>query len=100
MISDTSEYPKEHSFFCHSDDDDISSRSQALLERVVDERSRTIKDLVDWFCTSLAKISASPKATESDEGSGDESDAFDYDDEIDIAPLSSEPSAILTKLQE
>ncbi|KAH6905576.1 hypothetical protein BKA70DRAFT_1372977 [Coprinopsis sp. MPI-PUGE-AT-0042] len=100
MISDTSEYPKEHSFFCHSDDDEISSRSQALLERIVDERSRTIKDLVDWFCTSLAKINTSSKAAESDEESGDDSDVFDYDDEMDTIPISSEPSAILTKLQE
>ena len=66
MVSDTSEYPKEHSFFCHSDDEDISSRFQSLIERVVDERSRTIKDLVDWFTAALAKAVTSSKAADSE----------------------------------
>ena len=52
------------------------------------------------FTAALAKAVASSKAADSEEESGEESDAYEYDDDMETLGLPVEPSAILTKLQE
>ncbi|KAF6754673.1 hypothetical protein DFP72DRAFT_812438 [Ephemerocybe angulata] len=105
LVSDTSEYPKSHSLFCHSLDPDLSSRLEAIVESVVEQPARPIKEAIDSFFGSVAGAIA-PKApiyVKSDsegEDSGDESETYDYDDmDDDVGAASSEPKAVLPLLQ-
>ncbi|TEB26206.1 hypothetical protein FA13DRAFT_1795840 [Coprinellus micaceus] len=107
LISDTSEYPKSHSLFCHSLDPDISSRLEAVLESVVDQPARPMKDMVDSFFSSVAAAVA-PKApiqvrsdSEGEDDEDDDSDTFDYDymEDDDVGAVSVEPKAVLSLLQ-
>ncbi|TFK19866.1 hypothetical protein FA15DRAFT_626277 [Coprinopsis marcescibilis] len=115
MVSDTSEYPKSHSFFAHSDDTDIPDRVQAFLEDVVDERPCVIKDLVDGLCASVAKcfatdgkgktpaqaIDVDADTDDDDEGlDSEQEDMFEYDDDLDMGAVETEPTAVLYRLQE
>lgn len=53
-LSDTSDYPKSHSLFCHSLDTDIPSRLEAIVESVVDQPARPLKGAIDSFLRSVA----------------------------------------------
>lgn len=105
FVADTSEYPKNHSLFCHSVDPDISARLEAVIEGVVDQRARPIKEIIDTFFASVATAVA-PKAAKAPiqhhsetEDEGDDSDVYDYDDMDDIGAITSEPKAVLSLLQ-
>ncbi|EAU83704.2 hypothetical protein CC1G_05608 [Coprinopsis cinerea okayama7 len=103
--TDTSEYPKSHQFFCHTDDEDVPDTVQSLLADMMDQRPRALKDLLDWFCSSLAKLvggsSSQPIEVDSDseDGTEDEDEVFDYDDDIDLDAITVEPNTILHRLQ-
>ena len=105
FVADTSEYPKSHSLFCHSVDPDLSARLEAVIEGVVDQRARPIKEIIDTFFASIATAVA-PKAAKAPvqyhtetEDEGDDSDVYDYDDMDDIGAATSEPKAVLSLLQ-
>ncbi|KAG6851065.1 hypothetical protein H0H93_002957 [Arthromyces matolae] len=79
LISDTSDYPKSHVFFCSSPDPNF----QTHLSDVIEDSSRTIYETIQKVLGSLVKHqgSAATRLTESQEIDIDEEDnsVSDYD---------------------
>ncbi|KZT66072.1 hypothetical protein DAEQUDRAFT_798566 [Daedalea quercina L-15889] len=82
FISDTSDYPENHTYFCHSSDEHVSPAIAPVIEALSEEPSRTIVDMLRKLLTVLAKRLASNRdGDETDEEMDD--DEVDYDDDSD-----------------
>ncbi|KAL6306618.1 hypothetical protein BKA93DRAFT_773860 [Sparassis latifolia] len=78
VVSDTSEYPESHTFFCFSQDENPPPHVLRAMEAVHEERSCTIEMLLKNLLSTLArKISVGHEHTE--EGSDNDEMEEDYD---------------------
>ncbi|TFY60148.1 hypothetical protein EVJ58_g5335 [Rhodofomes roseus] len=77
FISDTSDYPGQHTFFCHAADEHIPSAIAEVIEVLPEEPSRTIEDMLERLLTVLAKKLAGHQDGDTDDEM--EEDDFDYD---------------------
>jgi ubiquitin-conjugating enzyme E2 Q len=88
FISDTSDYPKNHSFFSYSPDASLSSHVSGAVESVASEGSRTIRQTVHKLLGSLAGVknggASQEVEMEDDEGSDFDYDAFDPYDTVGV----------------
>lgn len=92
LVSDTSEYPKSHTFFSYALDSNVPSKIQEIIEDIASQPPRTICDAVMKLCGKLAVavgICTTEPPTQhqdvemedDDEGSDDDYEAFDaYED--------------------
>ncbi|KAI0731453.1 hypothetical protein C8Q72DRAFT_822449, partial [Fomitopsis betulina] len=79
FISDTSDYPTNHKFFCHSSDEHTLPAISQMTESLSDEPSRTIEDMLQRLLTVLGqKLEAFQ-----DDGDTDEDGFMDYDEGSD-----------------
>lgn len=88
---DTSEYPKEHTFFSFSQDPNVPDAILQVIEEVASDGSRTIEQTISRFLANIAKAvggsgaagsSVSVKdANSADEGEDDEDDGFNMSDD-------------------
>jgi ubiquitin-conjugating enzyme E2 Q len=86
--SDTSDYPKNHSFFSYSPDASLPSHVSGAVESVASEGSRTIRQTVHKLLGSLGgakNIGSQEVEMEDDEGSDLDYDAFDAYDGVGTA---------------
>ncbi|KAF9481500.1 hypothetical protein BDN70DRAFT_876298 [Pholiota conissans] len=108
LISDTSEYPKNHSLFCYSPDGDLSARLQRIVDEIAEEPPRPLGDTIAEIMASVARVigNSAPKvqsANSSDASDEEMSDNEGYDafDDYDGAATDDvEHHSILGKLQE
>lgn len=82
--TDTSDYPKSHSFFSYSPDSDLPPHVAEAVESLASGSSRTIQQAVEQLLASLGgaqtQITESQEVEMEDEGSGDDYDPYDVDD--------------------
>lgn len=110
LRSDTSEYPNSHSLFCYSPDGDLSAKIQKIVDEISEEPASSLGCTIRGFVQSVArvvsgstsKMNAQPRedATDEEEPNSDgvdEFDAFDFDDDIPIAP---ESDSVMARVQE
>ncbi|KAH9929262.1 uncharacterized protein B0H18DRAFT_1084285 [Fomitopsis serialis] len=79
FISDTSDYPENHTFFCHSSDENVPDVVAQAIEALHEEQSRAIEDMLERLLTVLAKKLAGDVDTDEEM----EEDDFDYDGHSD-----------------
>ena len=84
-VSDASEYPSDHSFFCSSQDD-LPSYVSRITEAIYEDGSLTIQDLLMRLLEKLAKRAATYRQAMKSAASDDEEDENDDDDEDDVSP--------------
>ncbi len=77
MISDTSEYPGSHNYFCFAQDEDVSPRILDVIETIPDEGPRSIEDILKKLLTLFAK----KLATNGRQPESDDEDSYGEDDE-------------------
>jgi ubiquitin-conjugating enzyme E2 Q len=106
---DTSEYPKSHSVFCYSPDGNLSAKLQRIVDEIAEEPPRSLGRTVRELVVSVAQaINTKLLATgvqkqeetdieDMDSDEGDDYNAFDEDDDIEIVPP--ESNSVLKKLQ-
>lgn len=111
IASDTSDYPKFHSFFSYSPDD-LPSQIQQVIEDIATAPSKTISETIANLCSNLAKalnsdayFPSQPQESQDvemddDEGSGDDYEAFDEFDEFGHGPGARNQNALFAKLQQ
>ncbi|KAG6842220.1 hypothetical protein C0991_000190 [Blastosporella zonata] len=81
LISDTSDYPKNHVFFCSSSDPNLPPYVSDVMEGVASDSARTIRDTIEKILSFLAKGRsrvAAPQGSDSQEIDDDNS-AGDYE---------------------
>lgn len=84
--TDTSDYPKSHSFFSYSPDSDLPPHVADAVESLASGSSRTIQQAVEQLLASMGGSQVETQIIESqevemeDEGSGDDYDPYDVDD--------------------
>ncbi|RDB28698.1 hypothetical protein Hypma_015532 [Hypsizygus marmoreus] len=89
LVSDTSDYPKSHSFFSYSNDADLPPHVLNIVESISSWPSQTIWQTVQKVLTSLARpndIVLSPQSQDEDiDMEDDESSDYEAFDEFDTA---------------
>lgn len=110
--TDTSEYPGSHSLFCYTPDVDLPAKLQRIVDDIAEETSKPLGKTVVDMVASVARVlgsasqmivskkreEESSEEEEEDEGhSGDDYDAFDYDD---LGEEQAEPDSLMAKLQQ
>ncbi|KAF8797821.1 hypothetical protein BYT27DRAFT_7204023 [Phlegmacium glaucopus] len=105
LVSDTSEYPGNHSLFCYSADADIPAKIQRIVDEAAEESPRTIGDTIGELMASLSRaIGSAPiqyqTISDDDDAHSSTADYDDYDDYDDIGNAPVEPNSIMAKLQE
>ncbi|KAI0738313.1 hypothetical protein C8Q80DRAFT_1275827 [Daedaleopsis nitida] len=90
LVSDASEYPSDHSFFC-SAQDEIPAYVSRVIESIYEDGSLSIQDLLLRLLAKVAKSAmgkqrAHRDASSDEEDADDEDDADDYgiDEDLDI----------------
>lgn len=96
IISDTSEYPNHHTFFCFAQDSDPPAYVSQVVESVVDQGSATIEQVVTKILQSigkkLGKSAANGHAHHHSDDEGEEDEEMDYDAyDDDMMELSADP---------
>ncbi|KAF8078632.1 hypothetical protein FPV67DRAFT_1604087 [Lyophyllum atratum] len=108
LISDTSDYPKSHVFFCSSPDSDLPPHLSNLVESVASDTSRPIPQTIQKILDMLAKGDKDSSSQESqahdveiddDESSTNDYEAFDQFDEFDHESTANVAKVDLQKLQ-
>ncbi|EPS95732.1 hypothetical protein FOMPIDRAFT_1032740 [Fomitopsis schrenkii] len=79
FISDTSDYPVRHAFFCHSSDEHTSPAISQVIESLSEEPSRTIEDMLQNLLTVLDRKLKNDEDTDEDMEDG----FIDYDEHSD-----------------
>ncbi|THH00560.1 hypothetical protein EW026_g1985 [Hermanssonia centrifuga] len=77
IVSDTSEYPGSHNYFCFAQDEDVSPRILDVIETIPDEGPRSIEDILKKLLTLFAK----KLATNGRQPESDDEDSYGEDDE-------------------
>ncbi|KAG7093449.1 hypothetical protein E1B28_007127 [Marasmius oreades] len=86
LISDTSDYPKDHSCFAHSMESDPPVNIQSVIENVSTSPARTIAETVESMLSNISKaMTYGDAAMETGSEDDDEEDyeVYDVDDEFE-----------------
>ncbi|XP_006456406.1 hypothetical protein AGABI2DRAFT_77738 [Agaricus bisporus var. bisporus H97] len=84
LVSDTTDYPKSHSFLCYaSSDEEIPARVQAVIEEFASEKSHIIRDTVLLLLARVSKaLGLHSNHIESDNGEETEEAEDDEDEDF------------------
>ena len=108
LSSDTSDYPKSHTFFTYSPDSDVAHWTLSALENLASGPSQTIREFLLKVLALLGSLEESNTTAETqsqgedaeDEGSDDAYEAFDeLDHQLAIGSTNETPRLHPEKLQ-
>ncbi|CCM01551.1 uncharacterized protein FIBRA_03609 [Fibroporia radiculosa] len=79
LISDTSEYPHNHTFFCHSVDEDAPSEVLQTIAELPEDGSRSIEEMLKRLLGNMTKVRLGSDSILQDEDEGEDVE-YDYDE--------------------
>ncbi|KAF9266711.1 hypothetical protein L218DRAFT_895759 [Marasmius fiardii PR-910] len=88
LVSDTSDYPKDHSYFAHSLESNPPTNIQDVVENISTFPAQSISETVENMLSNLSKAMTTGDATMDSESEDDDEEgyeAYDVDDEFEGA---------------
>ncbi|KAL0948368.1 hypothetical protein HGRIS_010950 [Hohenbuehelia grisea] len=106
FVSDTSDYPKNHTCFGAAADGEITARLERVLESISSNAAQPLRNLASGLLLSIASAMDTGARKQpaslndlSDDGSDEEYEGYDYDEDISTSTVASSNRHYFLRLQ-